>query len=161
MQLKMLASLSAILILSSGCSLLTPKPLPPREVKIITKPVPIDIVHPTMPRSLNLKEPKWYVVSDAKIIEECKKDPVTKERDCKLGKEDLYPEGYTYFDRFVADIKKKHGGDLVFVAMSVADYELMSYNTQEIKRYITQLGDVVIYYKEVTTTVKEPEDGVQ
>ena len=47
------------------------------------------------------------------------------------------------------------------VAMSVADYELMSYNTQEIKRYITQLGDVVIYYKEVTTKVKEPEDGVQ
>ncbi len=89
-------------------------------------------------------------------VEECKKDPETKERNCNLGKEDLYPEGYTYFDRFVDDIKKKHGGDLVFVAMSVADYELMSYNTQEIKRYITQLGDVVIYYKEVTTPSKPP-----
>ena len=89
MQLKTLVSLSAILILTSGCSLLFPKPLPPREVQIITKPVAIDVVHPTMPRSLNLKEPKWYVVSDAKIVEECKKDPETKERDCKLGREDL------------------------------------------------------------------------
>ena len=161
MQLKTLASLSAILILTSSCSLLFPKPLPPREVQIITKPVAIDVVHPTMPRSLNLKEPKWYVVSDAKIVEECKKDPETKERDCKLGREDLYPEGYTYFDRFVDDKKKKHGGDLVFVAMSVADYELMSYNTQEIKRYISQLGDVVIYYREVTTKAKEPESETQ
>jgi len=54
-------------------------------------------------------------------------------------------------DKFEADIKKKHGGDLVFVAMTVADYELMAYNTQEIKRYISQLGEVVIYYREVTT----------
>ena len=30
------------------------------------------------------------------------------------------------------EIKKKHGGDLVFVAMTVKDYELMTANTQEI-----------------------------
>ena len=155
-----MTALGLVLLTISGCSL-WPKAQPPREVKIITKPVQIEIVQPVLPRPLKLKEPKWYVVSDAKIVEECKKDPETKERDCKLGREDLYPEGYTYFDRFVDDIKKKHGGDLVFVAMSVADYELMSYNTQEIKRYISQLGDVVIYYREVTTKAKEPEDGVQ
>jgi hypothetical protein len=86
-----------------------------------------------MPRPLNLKEPHWYVVSDSKIA----------------------GEDRTYFDRFVDDIKKKHGGDLVFVAMSIADYELMSYNTQELKRYISQLGEVIIYYKEVTTNEKE------
>tara|TARA_R100000541_G_scaffold4135_4_gene11466 strand:- start:417 stop:722 length:306 start_codon:yes stop_codon:yes gene_type:complete len=87
-----------------------------------------------MPRPLDLKEPNWYVVSDSKIA----------------NKDGLYPEGYTYFDKFVEDIKKKHGGDLVFVAMSVADYELMSYNTQELKRYISQLGEVIIYYRDVT-----------
>ena len=124
MQLKKLVIALAILSLS-GCSLLKQ---PPREVKIITKPVQIDIVQPTMPRPLNLKEPKWYVVSDRKI-----------------PKEDR-----TYMDKFEEDIKKKHGGDLVFVAMTVADYELMAYNTQEIKRYISQLGEVVIYYREVT-----------
>tara|TARA_B110000977_G_scaffold10569_1_gene13830 strand:- start:1746 stop:2057 length:312 start_codon:yes stop_codon:yes gene_type:complete len=92
-----------------------------------------------MPRPLDLKEPNWYVVSDTEIA----------------NKDGQYPEGYTYFDKFVDDIKKKHGGDLVFVAMSVADYELMSYNTQELKRYISQLGEVIVYYKEVTTNEEE------
>ena len=126
MQLKKSVIALAILALS-GCSMLQQ---PPREVEIITKPIQIDIVQPVMPRPLNLKEPKWYVVSDRKI-----------------PKEDR-----TYMDKFEADIKKIHGGDLVFVAMTVADYELMSYNTQEIKRYISQLGEVIIYYREVTTS---------
>ena len=129
MKLKILASALTLLTIS-GCSLL---PQPPREVEIISKPVQIDIVQPTMPRPLNLKEPKWYVVSDRKI-----------------PKEDR-----TYMDKFEEDIKKKHGGDLVFVAMTVADYELMAYNTQEIKRYISQLGEVIVYYREVTTNEKE------
>jgi hypothetical protein len=45
----------------------------------------------------------------------------------------------------------------VFVAMTVADYELMAYNTQEIKRYISQLGEVIVYYKEVTVARTEEE----
>ena len=130
MKSKILAS-ALILSTISGCSLLTQ---PPREVEIITKPVKIIITQPIMPRPLDLKEPNWYVVSDSTIA----------------NKDGLYPEGYTYFDKFVEDIKKKHGGDLVFVAMSVADYELMSYNTQELKRYISQLGEVIIYYRDVT-----------
>ena len=146
MRLKQIVSVLALLTIS-GCSLLQQAP---REVEIITKPVKIDIVQPVMPRAIDLKEPKWYVVSDTKIIENCLKDPETKKSNCKLGREDLYPEGYTYLDRFIDDIKKKHGGDIVFVAMSVADYELMSYNTQEIKRYINQLGEVIVYYRNVT-----------
>jgi hypothetical protein len=152
MRLKQIASVLALLTIS-GCSLLQQAP---REVEIITKPVKIEIVQPVMPRAIDLKEPKWYVVSDTKIIENCLKDPETKKSNCKLGREDLYPEGYTYLDRFIDDIKKKHGGDIVFVAMSVADYELMSYNTQEIKRYINQLGEVIVYYRNVTIN---DEDG--
>ncbi len=72
-----------------------------------------------------------------------------------MGKEDLYPDGYTYFDKFIDDIKKKHGGDIVFVALTVDDYEIMSYNTQEIKRYINQLGAVIVYYRNVTINDKE------
>ena len=104
MKLKILASALTLLTIS-GCSLLQQ---PPREVEIITKPIEIIITQPIMPRPLNLKEPNWYVVSDTRIA----------------NKDGLYPEGYTYFDKFVDDIKKKHGGDLVFIAMSVADYEL-------------------------------------
>jgi hypothetical protein len=42
-------------------------------------------------------------------------------------------------------------GELVFLAMTVPDYEVMAYNMQELKRYITELKDVVVYYREVTT----------
>ena len=41
-------------------------------------------------------------------------------------------------------------GELVFLALSIPDYELMAYNMQELKRYITELKDVVVYYREVT-----------
>ena len=151
-----------VLLTTSACSLLGPK-----EVEVITKPIELDIVQPVLPRPLNLKDPKWYVVSDAVIIEECIKNPETKKRDCKLGKEDLYPEGHTYLDRFIDDIKKKHGGDIVFVAMSVQDYKHMAYNTQELKRYINQLGEVIVYYRNVTINdedagaveIKVKEDG--
>lgn len=113
-------------LLSSGCSLLQQAP---REVEVITKPVQIEVVHPIMPRPLDLKEPKWFVVSEAKIPKE---------------------DG-TYLEKFETDIRKLTGGKFVFVAMTVADYELMAYNTQEIKRYINQLGEVVIYYRKVTS----------
>ena len=151
MRLKQIVSVLALLTIS-GCSLLQQSP---REVEIITKPVKVDIVQPVMPRAIDLKEPKWYVVSDTKIIENCLKDPETKKPNCKLGREDLYPEGYTYLDKFIDDIKKNHGGDIVFVAMTIDDYELMSYNTQEIKRYINQLGEVIVYYRNVTIDNEE------
>ena len=144
MELKQIA-IAFLALTISGCSIFGP-----REVEVKTVPIKLDIVQPVLPRPLDLKEPKWYVVSDAKIIENCLKDPETKKPNCKLGREDLYPEGYTYFDKFLDDIKKKHGGDVVFVAMTVADYELMAYNTQEIKRYINQLGEVIVYYRNVT-----------
>jgi len=42
-------------------------------------------------------------------------------------------------------------GELIFLAMTIPDYEIMAYNMQEIKRYITELKDVVVYYRKVTT----------
>ena len=42
-------------------------------------------------------------------------------------------------------------GELVFLAMTIPDYEIMAFNMQEIKRYIIELKDVVVYYRKVTT----------
>ena len=46
-------------------------------------------------------------------------------------------------------------GELVFLAMTIPDYEVMAYNMQELKRYITELKDVVVYYRKVTIDKKE------
>jgi len=57
-------------------------------------------------------------------------------------------------DEFLVRIEKE-SGQVVFFAMSVPDYELMAYNMQELKRYINELKEVVVYYKKVTT----PKEG--
>jgi hypothetical protein len=57
-------------------------------------------------------------------------------------------------DEFLATIEKDQG-NVVFFAMSVPDYELMAYNMQELKRYINELQEVVVYYRTVTTTKKK------
>ena len=97
----------------SGCSL-----IPTKKVEIVSKPLEIDIIQPTMPRNIDLKEPRFYVVSEAKITNPCVKDKDTGKRDCSLGKENPdWPEGYTYLDRFLDDMKKANSGEVVFVAM--------------------------------------------
>ena len=45
---------------------------------------------------------------------------------------------------------KEQEGEVLFLAMTVPDYEVMSVNMQELKRYITELKDVVVYYREIT-----------
>ena len=56
------------------------------------------------------------------------------------------PENYKKQLAFI----EEQEGELVFLAMTIPDYEVMSYNMQEIKRYITELKDVVVYYRKVT-----------
>ena len=57
-------------------------------------------------------------------------------------------------DEFLARVEKDQG-QVVFVAMSVPDYELMAYNMQELKRYINELKEVVVYYRKVTISEKD------
>jgi hypothetical protein len=59
-------------------------------------------------------------------------------------------------DNFEEQFKiiEEQEGELVFLALTVPDYEVLAYNMQEIKRYVTELKDVVVYYRKVTTTPK-------
>jgi len=119
-----------LLTITSGCSTLSfpwgkKEPPAPIPVEIRTVEVQIPITHPPMPRAISLRDPQWYVVSDKNI------------------------------DTFLEDIRKRHEGQLVFTAMSVGDYELMAYNMQEIRRYINQLKEVVVYYRTINTNEEE------
>ena len=126
-----------------------------KQVEVISKPIEIEIIQPSMPRSIDLKEPYWYVVSEAVIANPYKKNEEGK-RDESLGKEHPdWPEGYTYLDKFLDEMRKQNNGDAVFVAMAVSDYELMSMNMQELRRYIREVQEVVVYYRNVT--IKNPD----
>ncbi len=162
--------ISIILVLTiSGCSLLGTK-----QIEVVSKPIQIDIMQPDLPRPVDLVAPKWYVVSEARIVNPCKAtlsfDPkkynddgsekFKRPKTCELSERENpeWPEGYTYLDRFLDDMKEQNNGEVVFVATSVGDYKVMAEDLQEIKRYIKQLGEVVVYYRNVT--MPNGEEGV-
>ena len=148
MTLKNYIILPILAIAISGCSLLGTK-----QVEIVSKPIQIDIMQPDLPRPVVLTAPNWYVVSEAVITNPCKKIDDKRPKAC--AKEDTenpdWPDGYTYLDRFLDDMKELNNGEVVFVATTIGDYKVMAEDMQELKRYIKQMGEVVIYYREVTT----------
>ena len=164
--------ISTILIIAiSGCSL-----LPTKKVEVVSKPIQIDIMQPDLPRPVELTAPQWWVVSEAVITNPCKatipfepkkfddegNEKFKRPKTCDLSERDNpdWPEGYTYLDRFLDEIKEQNNGDIVFVATTVGDYKVMAEDMQELKRYIKQLGEVVIYYRDVTMPNGEKGVGV-
>ena len=156
MTLKNLGILS-LLVLTTSCSL-----LPTKQVEIVSKPLEIDIIQPELPRPLQLTPPKWYVVPEARIANPCIKrlqddGSMKRPKDCLQEDRENpdWPEGYTYLDRFLDEMKDQNKGDIVFVATSIGDYKVMSTNMQELRRYIRELGEVVVYYEDVTRKIEE------
>ena len=154
MILKKLVASVILITTISGCSLLGTK-----QVEIVSKPVQLDIMQPTLPREVTLQTPKWYVVSEARIANPCKKvaqedgtHQLTRPKQCALEDREnpSWPEGYTYLDRFLDEMKSQNNGDVVFVGTTIGDYKKMTINNQEIRRYIRELGEVIIYYRNVT-----------
>lgn len=50
------------------------------------------------------------------------------------------------FDEFIAEFRAKNGTE-TFVALSVKDYENLSLSVAEIKRYLNQQNEIIIYYE--------------
>ena len=150
----------------SGCSL-----LPQKKIEIVSKPVPINIIQPELPRPIELTDVKMSVVSEAVIVNPCKRtipyeparyddkgvEKLKRPKTCDLEEREnpTWPVGYTYLDRFLDDNKIAGGGEIVFVATTIKDYEVMTANFQELRRYIRELGEVIVYYKDVTTLTDE------
>jgi len=148
-----------------------------KQVEIVSKPIQIDIMQPDLPRPVNLTAPQWYVVSEARIVNPCKRslsfepkrfdengvEQLKRPKACDLSERENpdWPEGYTYLDKFLDEMKELNNGEVVFVATSIGDYKVMAEDMQELKRYIKQLGEVVIYYRDVTMPNGEKGVGVQ
>jgi len=96
----------------------------------------------------SLLQPKKLEVS-AKPIQRQIAQPILP-REIDLKEPYWYVVSSENLDEFLARVEKE-SGQVVFFAMSVPDYELMAYNMQELKRYIKELKQVVIYYRTVTT----------
>ena len=106
--------------------------------------------------SCSLLTPKKIEVS-AKPIERKIAQPVMP-REIDLKEPYWYVVSEKNVDEFLERVEKEHGS-IVFVAMSIPDYELMSYNMQELKRYVIELKEVVVYYRKVTTENPNENEG--
>lgn len=133
-------------------------------------------MQPDLPRAVQLTAPKWYVVSEARITNPCKRSLSFEPKKFDENKVEIlkrpkacdksetenpdWPVGYTYLDRFLDEMKEQNNGEVVFVATTIGDYKVMAEDMQELKRYIKQLGEVVIYYRDVTMSDGQKGVGV-
>ena len=124
---------SAFMIaLSSGCSVL-PKVdfTPPPPVKVITEEVKVDIYQPPLPNEIGLEDVAWFVI--------------TKDN----------------WEESVAKVEGLLGGDFVVMALTPKGYENMAYNLQEIRRYIRQQKEIILYYRKATNAADEAEEWLE
>ena len=92
----------------------------PREKEVIVQTVEVEKRIPlqTNPKQLQFNDVYWHVVTEAN------------------------------FDEFIEKFKKEHGEAWVFYALSVRSYESMALNLAELKRYIEQQKQIIVYYEE-------------
>lgn len=59
------------------------------------------------------------------------------------------------YEAFVKEFTEKNG-ELVYVAIGIKDYENLSLNIAEIRRYLNQQTEIIVYYENAVT----PEESV-
>ena len=84
----------------------------------------------------------------------------TQNRPRPVKMNDIY--FYVVTEQNFEDFKKrfvKENGDLVGYVLSVRDYETLALNMAELKRYLIQQKEIIVYYeKAVTPKPKEKKD---
>ena len=121
--------LSLTLISLVGCSSMggSREPRQIPEVKVITEEVSTTIYHPPLPQEVRLEDIRWMVLTKDNIDEQ------------------------------IAEAEKLLGGEFVVFAMIPTDYENFAWNIQELRRFIRQQKEIILYYREATGAGKNDE----
>jgi len=121
--MKQTIALASVLtiVVSSGCSIL-PKTeyTPPPPVKVITEEVKTEIYHPRLPDEIELENVTFFIIN---------KDN---------------------YDQKVKEVEELLGGNFAVFALTPTGYESMAYNLQEIRRFIRQQKEIILYYRKAT-----------
>lgn len=109
-------------LLLGGCSLIQPQPLPAPEpiIKTVTEYKTLEIYQPPLPKAIDLQDVEFFVVTEKNFEEQVKK------------------------------LEKMQDGTYVLFGLTPQDYENMAYNLQELRRYIRQQKEIIIYYRQAT-----------
>jgi len=106
----------------SGCSFMKSDPLPTPEpiIKTVTEYKTLEIYQPQLPKRIDLQDVEFFVVTEKNLEEQ------------------------------IARISKMQDGTFVIFGLTPQDYENMAYNLQELRRYIRQQKEIIIYYRDAT-----------
>ena len=64
-------------------------------------------------------------------------------------------------DAFIEEFEKENG-NVAFVALSIKDYENLALNIADIRRYLNQQTQIIVYYEDaVSPDTKEPQNGTK
>ena len=80
--------------------------------------------------------------------------PAARPKPVQMNNIKIYVVNKDNYDIFVEEFAKKNG-ELVYIAISVKDYENLSLNIAELRRYLNQQKEIIVYYEEATKPVLE------
>lgn len=103
------------------------------------------------------KAPEPTIITVPEIIE--KNIPIVERpKGLKLTSPYFHVVTAENIDEFIEKFKKSNGSELVFYAISVRDYENLSLNLAELRRYIEQQQAIIVYYE---TAIDGDDDVIQ
>ena len=119
--------LSALILLLfvTGCSSIPgfkPQPMvaPEPIIKTVTEYKTLEIYQPPLPEAIRLEDVEFFVITEKNFDEQVKK------------------------------LEKMQSGTYVLFGLTPQDYENMSYNLQELRRYVRQQKEIILYYRQAT-----------
>lgn len=82
--------------------------------------------------------------------------PIARPKPVQMNDIKIYVVNRDNYDQFVEEFTKKNG-ELVYIAISIKDYENLSLNIAELRRYLNQQKEIIVYYEEATKPVPAEE----
>lgn len=79
---------------------------------------------------------------------------VARPKQVHLNDVKIYVVSKKNYKKFVKEYEAKNGADS-YIALSVKDYENLSLNFAELRRYIEQQKQIIVYYEKAVTHKKE------
>ena len=118
--------LSLLFLLTlAGCSSipgLKSQPLvqPEPVIQTVTEFKTLQIYQPPLPEAINLEDVEFFVITTKNLEEQ------------------------------IAKLEQMQSGDFVLFGLTPQDYENMAYNLQELRRYVRQQKEIILYYRQAT-----------
>lgn len=100
----------------------SPELIPPEpQIVTVVEKIPLRIYQPPLPQEIDLLDVNFFVITEENLEEQTKA------------------------------IEKLLDGNFVVFALTPDGYEKMAENFQEVRRYVLQQKELIIYYREATT----------